>query len=398
MPMTVARENCLALKTSITPSALSVAKALASQYPELQSKVVPLLVDGRVMLQLTSDADPTKILAEGLILGQITTKAVKLVNSCTNSNILQCQVTGLLPDEVGIEGVKAALSPAKVITWETEYYTGTKIHTGVANFLLDISEAPKLPSKLLKVPREKWTETVIFRILGRHVYCHYCRETSHTRLECPHAPACSRCLSRAHPSQRCTASPKQNLTDTTKPTNQSSKGKPGTEAGKETARGTKRHRGETTGEKDVLSESSGDSSVGKVADGPSQEGSTEEGAPAVAGQDLTNSQQTGGTRSGAQASTSRSTNARSGALVGATKHSSKELQLQQAAYTASQARLRQLAAVKAAAKAKMEVDASSDFAESPPQQTESLDKDGDIALDENQIPPIPSTPSPFPSQ
>jgi hypothetical protein len=151
-------------------------------------------------------------------------------------------------------------------------------------------------------------------------------------------------------------------------------------------------------ENDVLSESSRDSSVVKVTDGSSQEGSSEEGAPAVARQVLINSQQTGGTRSGAQASTSRSTNARTGPLVGATKHSSKDLQLQQAAYTASQARLRQLAAVKAAAKAKMEVDASSDLAESPPQQTGSLDKDGDIAFDENQIPPIPSTPSPFPSQ
>jgi len=147
-----------------------------------------------------------------------------------------------------------------------------------------------------------------------------------------------------------------------------------------------------------LSESSGDSSVVKVTDSSFQEGSPEESAPAVAGQDLINSQQTGGTRSSAQASTSRSTNARSGALVGATKHSSRDLQLQQAAYTAAQARLRQLATAKAAAKAKMAFDASSDFAESPLQHSESLDKDGDIAFDENQIPPIPSTPSPFPSQ
>jgi hypothetical protein len=405
-PMMVARENCLVLKTSSIPTQLAVAKALASQYPELTSKVVPLLVDGHVYLQLTRDADPGKILAEGLILGQICTKVHKLVNSTSNSSILQCQAYGFLPDEEGIAGVKEALLPAKVITHDVEYIGNTGIMKGTLNLLVDFSDASKVPSKIIKVERENWTETVSFRILGRLAFCHYCRETSHSRPNCPHAPECSKCHSRAHPSQRCTV-PTKDITPPTDPVQSdrtsaipnSSKEKPEAEAPKEISGGEERHCVEEMGEKDLPTSPGGDSITASGTSSSSEEVMMAEVIQNTAGKGRAKKPAAGKSKLGAEASPLVSPHARNGSAAGSAKSKhglgNHHLQLQQQA--AYQARLKQEAATKASARAAASAlsstTPSSGSTQGPAEQSPGLDKDGDVAFQE-EASPLLSSPSP----
>jgi hypothetical protein len=208
--LVVARENCLALNMAGPASVIQIAKALAKQYPDLQSQVVPLVDEsGHVLLQFSAVADPTKLLAGGLVIGSCTHKAHKLLNTCQNSSTLHCQLLDFLPDEEGTEAIKAALEKWKVVTWMPEYYEGTKVSNGVVNIILDLNGQSELPPATLKVAREKWTEEVKFRIIGKHSYCHYCRVTSHSRNECTKAPACKNCNSHQHPTQKCKSQAKQ---------------------------------------------------------------------------------------------------------------------------------------------------------------------------------------------
>jgi hypothetical protein len=346
--MMVARDHCLALKTASIPSPDALAKALASQYPELESQIVPLLIDGQILLQLKPEADPAKILAEGLMLGSIRTMAVKLFNSCSHSNILQCQVSGFLADEFGCAAIKAALSPAKIITWELEYYTGTKVKKGIANFLLDISDSSKIPAKILRIDRGSWTEMINFRVLGRHLFCHYCRETSHARLDCPHAPACSTCGGRGHPTQRCTSQnskvPKKTIPRKDPNNSDSSKEVPGTEAEKEKVGDPKRHRSEAAGQETSQSTLSTGNASGNEVDSSSQAGTVAIQTGRKAGQGSSKRQRTGEPTSGAQVRSQAVPNAQAGSLLGNANATD---------IPASVAYQQQQAAIKAAAHAKI---------------------------------------------
>jgi hypothetical protein len=207
MPLMTARENSVVLKTNAPTSVGAIATALSKQYPEYSSKCMPLVENGHVLLQFSADADATRLLAEGLVLGNSTVQAFKLLNTCTNSSTLHCQVSGFLPDEKGTEALKEALAKYKIVHFVPEYFEGTKIFNGVVNIILDLEEETSVPPAKIQLDRGDWMESIKFRILGKHTYCYFCRSTSHSRLQCTVAPNCRKCNSRKHPTQKCQANP-----------------------------------------------------------------------------------------------------------------------------------------------------------------------------------------------
>jgi len=121
---------------------------------------MPLVENGHALLQFSADADATRILAEGLVLGNSTVQAFKLLNTCTNSSALHCQVSGFLPDEKGTEALKEALAKYKIVHFVPEYFEGTKIFNGVVNIILDLEEETSVPPAKIQLDRGDWRESI----------------------------------------------------------------------------------------------------------------------------------------------------------------------------------------------------------------------------------------------
>jgi hypothetical protein len=85
-PLQVARENCVAVIAPGQPSLQAVAVALQKQYPSLK-EVLPLLLDGHLVVQLACSANTATLVNGGLKLGNASC-AVHTLSNTTHTKII----------------------------------------------------------------------------------------------------------------------------------------------------------------------------------------------------------------------------------------------------------------------------------------------------------------------
>ncbi|KAK9896638.1 hypothetical protein P389DRAFT_171944 [Cystobasidium minutum MCA 4210] len=219
-PVLIEREGCLCLElpkeSRITLADVAVA---LGQQGGSEANWQPFMHDEHIVLQaLTSganiDAQKARFLAEGLQIKSIKAKCTELINSVNNKDLVEGRIEALTASKDGQRLMKAQLETlGRLITFNLETFPGSNgVPTGNATFLLDISEHGKAPKTFYILDFGTWSNRVKVSIIGRQKFCYYCRESSHLRRDCPHAPQCQHCGSRTHSPLRCT-SPEAYISD-----------------------------------------------------------------------------------------------------------------------------------------------------------------------------------------
>ncbi|KAK9895511.1 hypothetical protein P389DRAFT_197569 [Cystobasidium minutum MCA 4210] len=212
-PVIIEREGCLCLvlppESRVTLPDVAVA---IGQLGGNEAQWQPFMHNGHIVLQaLTSgagiEAEKARLLSEGLQIKSIKAKCSPLVNSANSKDIIEGRIEGLNGSQDGQQLMKDQLTAlGTLITFNLETFPGSNgVPTGIATFLLDIHAKGKAPKSHYILDFGTWSNHVRVSILGRQKFCYYCREASHLRRECPHAPACTHCGSTVHSSLRCTA-------------------------------------------------------------------------------------------------------------------------------------------------------------------------------------------------
>lgn len=178
--------------------------ALHDQYPNIQGAML-LEKDGNRILQLPPSQSSDELIAKGVQLNN-TVCPIRAIHNSNGSDIVQVRVTPFLSTGGGVQPLKDAFAElGDILEYSAEMIPRTSHITGNFDFVLALKDATKLPPSSINVDHGDWTERLSVFITDKRNFCHYCRSTTHLRAECPTAPKCKKCSSRAHPASRCPA-------------------------------------------------------------------------------------------------------------------------------------------------------------------------------------------------
>ena len=192
-----------------------VALAIAEQYPHLQERIQPFLAgkdNARkvhkslvpIHLHVQPGTDITELTAKGLEIGSLTAQVHALHNTLDSiTGFIEVSFIGLLDSpDLQAQITKALGNDFELVIMQKGVFAGTKVFTGEVTAMIHVPPTHVTPTSLEQA-FEHWSHTFECIVRSNIVFCHFCRHRDHIRKDCTVAPPCSKCTSRAHPSNRC---------------------------------------------------------------------------------------------------------------------------------------------------------------------------------------------------
>lgn len=193
-----------------------VALAIAKQYPTIQSSVQPFFRPAEpksksrqrqvpaIHIRALPGADLTTMVVEGLELPGMTIQVSPLYHTLrANSDLVEVTFNGLMDSPDMMDQLALSLGDEFIIiNIQKGVYEGTKIFSGEATALISCL-TKKVPSAKYEQQFDGWSSPIECIVRSQITFCHFCRSRDHIRNECPSAPACKKCQSLSHSTQRC---------------------------------------------------------------------------------------------------------------------------------------------------------------------------------------------------
>lgn len=193
-----------------------IALAIAKQYPTIQSSVQPFLRPAEpksksrqrqvpaIHIRALPGADLREMVVEGLTLPGMTAQVSVLYHTLrANSDRVEVTFNGLMDSPDMMDQLASSMGEEFIIiNIQKGVYEGTKIFSGEATALVRCL-TKKVPSSKYEQHFDGWSCPIECTIRTQITFCHFCRSRDHIRNDCPSAPACKKCQSLTHSTQRC---------------------------------------------------------------------------------------------------------------------------------------------------------------------------------------------------
>lgn len=193
-----------------------IALAIAKQYSTIQSSVQPFFRPAEpksksrkrqvpaIHIRALPGADLRTMVVEGLELPGMTAQVSVLYHTLrANSDLVEVTFNGLMDSPDMMDQLASLIGEEFIIiNIQKGVYEGTKIFSGEATALIRCL-TKKVPNSKYEQQFDGWSSPIECTIRSQITFCHFCRSRDHIRNDCPSAPACKKCQSSTHSTQRC---------------------------------------------------------------------------------------------------------------------------------------------------------------------------------------------------